>query len=235
MHTISRPVGRFFAVLILGLAWVLPRVVAADGVGVRPPEAPSAGGRHQLSVVSGQLSVNPTLRTTISAPHAFFGTLQLTQITDTVYYGNGGKAQGQLLISWPAFTTATQNTIAAGSTSVALGPNGLFNYSLAPTVGSTPPGVYYTVVYQLDEGGSYFQEWSMLFVIPSDSGGRICVYYPRLQPAQSTGEGRQEWTKPEVNTTLHVSLRALPTADPNDGESVLCYRSYFPGPYAAVY
>jgi hypothetical protein len=100
---------------------------------------------------------------------------------------------------------------------------------------ATGMGVQKVAAFVDREGGSYFQEWSMLFIIPSDSGGRICVYYPRLQPAQSTAEGRQEWAKPEFNTTLHASLRALPTSDPNDGEWVLCYRSYFPGPYAAVY
>ena len=100
---------------------------------------------------------------------------------------------------------------------------------------ATGMGVQKVVAFVDREGGNYFQEWSMLFVIPSDSGGRICIYYPRLQPSQSTSENRQEWAAPEFNTTLHASLRALPTADPNDSESVLCYRSYFPGPYAAVY
>ena len=31
------------------------------------------------------------------------------------------------------------------------------------------------------EGGSYFQEWSAVFALPEDSGGRIFFYYPRLQ------------------------------------------------------
>jgi hypothetical protein len=167
--------------------------------------------------------------------HAFFDNLKLTQITDTVYYANGTKAQGTLLISWPAFTTATQNAVAAGSLAVQLGSDGLFSASLAPTTGSSPTGVYYTVVYQLNEGGSFFQEWSALFVIPSDAGGRICIYYPRLQPCQSTSEDRREWAAPVFNTMSHASMRALPTTDANDGETVLCYRSYFPTEYAAVY
>lgn len=167
MHTISRPVGRFFVVLILGLAWVSPRAVAAGGVGLWPPEAPSAGGIRQWSALRGQWSVNRELRTALSNIHAFFGDIQLTQITDTVYYGNGQKAQGKLLISWPAFTTATQNVIAAGSMSVALGANGLFNASLAPTTGSTPPGVYYSVVYQLNDDAT-LQAWSGSYDSVSD-------------------------------------------------------------------
>ncbi len=100
---------------------------------------------------------------------------------------------------------------------------------------STGMGVQKVVAYVDREGGSYFQEWAMLFIVPSDAGGRICVYYPRLQPYLSNSENRQEWTAPEFNTMLHASLRALPTSDANDGETVLCYRSYFPAVYAAVY
>lgn len=236
MQTISRPMGRFFVVLIVWLAWVAPRAVAADGAGIGPPVAPSAG--EQLSAAGHQLSVaNNALRLALPKrlPAYFDNSLKLTRITDTVYYANGSRAQGTLLISWPAFTTAGQNTVAAGSLSAQLGPDGLVNASLAPTTGSTPTGVYYTVIYQLDEGGSFFQEWSGLFVIPSETGGRICIYYPRLQPCQSNGEQRREWAAPFLNTMSHVSLRALPTLDPNDGETVLCYRSYFPAEYAAVY
>jgi hypothetical protein len=100
---------------------------------------------------------------------------------------------------------------------------------------ATGMGVQKVVAFVDREGGSYFQEWSALFVAQSDSGGRICFYYPRLQPCESTSENRQEWANPVFNTRLHVSLRALPTSDGNDGETVLCYRSYFPSEYAAAY
>ena len=203
MHTISRPVGRFFAVLLMWLACVSPRAVAAGGAGFGPTEAPSAGGK-QWPVVSGQLPGRKwavssgqwvvssalaargsqlaglyALRSALPAPHAFFGDIQLTQITDTVYYGNGSKAQGKLLISWPAFTTATQNTIAAGSTSVTLGPDGLFNASLAPTVGSTPPGVYYSVVYQLGDGSNKQEYWA----VPATQQTTISAVRAKLMPS----------------------------------------------------
>ncbi len=32
------------------------------------------------------------------------------------------------------------------------------------------------------EGRSFFQEWSALFVVEEESGGRVCFYYPRLSP-----------------------------------------------------
>jgi hypothetical protein len=34
---------------------------------------------------------------------------------------------------------------------------------------------------------------------------------------------------------LRASFVALPYTDPNDGQTVLCYRSYFPAGMAAVY
>jgi len=100
---------------------------------------------------------------------------------------------------------------------------------------ATGMGVQKVAAFVDREGGSYIQEWSGLFVVPGDAGGRICFFYPRLQPFQSNSEGRQDWASPIFNTTMHVSLRGLPSVDPNDGESVLCYRSYFPATNAAVY
>ena len=84
------------------------------------------------------------------------------------------------------------------------------------------------------EGSSFFQEWSGLFIVAPDSGGQPCFYYPRLQPAAGASETRQEFAAPLFSNQLHVSLHALPTTDANDNEAVLCYRSYFPAPNAAV-
>jgi len=85
------------------------------------------------------------------------------------------------------------------------------------------------------EGSSFFQEWSGLFVVPADSGGRACFYYPRLQVAAGGREARQEFAAPLFSHMLHATLHALPTTDLNDGETVLCYRSYLPTKYAAAY
>jgi len=128
------------------------------------------------------------------------------------------------------------------------------------------------------EGGSFFQEWSALFVVEAESGGRICFYYPRLSPNPGAGSGgvslnygtgwkpsesgggaktraaansrtsgakspsqqfrREEFTelaRPLTTVGLHASFLALPFTDTNDGQAVLCYRSYFPAAMAAVY
>jgi hypothetical protein len=101
----------------------------------------------------------------------------------------------------------------------------------APTTGM---GVQKVTAFVDREGSSFFQEWSGLFVVAPDTGGRACFFYPRLQPASSSSETRQEFAAPLFNHMLHVSLRALPSTDVNDNETVLCYRSYFPAPNAAV-
>jgi len=84
------------------------------------------------------------------------------------------------------------------------------------------------------EGGSYFQEWAALFVVVGGTGGRACFYYPRLQAAASTGEVQREIAAPLFSNMLHAKLRAMPSVDPNDGDMVLCYRSYFPAKTAKV-
>jgi hypothetical protein len=98
----------------------------------------------------------------------------------------------------------------------------------------TGMGVQKIAALQDREGGSYFQEWAGLFVVVGAAGGRMCFYYPRLQPAASTTEVQQEIEAPLFSNMLHAKLRAMPTVDPNDGETVLCYRSYFPAKTARV-
>jgi hypothetical protein len=127
------------------------------------------------------------------------------------------------------------------------------------------------------EGGSFFQEWSALFIAEPESGGRVCFYYPRLSPNPGAGshgvsvKSGAGWNPPRsgggvkqnatANTTVggtgssqkfiredfiemapplttvavHASFLALPYTDTNDGQAVLCYRSYFPAAMAAVY
>jgi hypothetical protein len=89
------------------------------------------------------------------------------------------------------------------------------------------------------EGGSFLQEWSGLFVCDSEAGGRLIVHYPRLQPAITAAEQRDDFAKPDKfgfgAWSLQAKFRALPTVDPNDGEEVLCYRSWIPPTGSALY
>jgi hypothetical protein len=88
------------------------------------------------------------------------------------------------------------------------------------------------------EGGSFYQEWSALFILQGSQGDRVCFYYPRLQ----TMVGAEEATAPLnarnksglARVLLHAQFLALPVTDPLDGERVVCYRSFLPAPNALV-
>jgi hypothetical protein len=126
-----------------------------------------------------------------------------------------------------------------------------------PLLGGAPPtgaSVQKAVAFVDREGGSFFQEWSALFVAEEESGGRVCFHYPRLSPttailtsmpmssaSQSATakvfqrEEEVEIAKPIASLALRAAFLAMPHVDENDGQTVLCYRSYFPATMAALY
>jgi hypothetical protein len=108
-------------------------------------------------------------------------------------------------------------------------------------------GVQKVIAFVDREGGSFFQEWSALFIAEEESGGRICFHYPRLSPSSSAKttpvnaaasldrEQPIPIEDPISALALHAAFTALPHTDENDGQPVLCYRSYFPAALAALY
>ncbi len=78
------------------------------------------------------------------------------------------------------------------------------------------------------EGASFFQEWSGLFVMPGAQGDRVLAHYPRLQAMQGSTETEEALAAPLERIRLAGAFRALPVKDANDGETVLCFRSYLP-------
>lgn len=82
------------------------------------------------------------------------------------------------------------------------------------------------------EGGSFYQEWSALFVMECAQGERISFHYPRLQPMIAAEEAAfplagNARTKLQA-IALTAQFLALPVTDPLDGERILCYRSLVP-------
>jgi len=84
------------------------------------------------------------------------------------------------------------------------------------------------------EGGGFFQEWSGLFVMDGEQGDRVIYHYPRLQAMQGSAETVEALAGPLEQVKLAGAFRALPVKDTNDGETVLCFRSYLPGAMRAV-
>jgi hypothetical protein len=88
------------------------------------------------------------------------------------------------------------------------------------------------------EGGSFYQEWSALFVMEGSQGERIFFHYPRLQTMTGAEEAAIPLAGKNQGTQARVLLKgqflALPVTDPLDGEQVLCYRSFLPAANALV-
>jgi len=78
--------------------------------------------------------------------------MSTTTVQGTVYRADGMPASGTVLISWPAFTTAQNQAVAAGSLSAAVGANGFVSVNLTPNAGALPAGSYYTAIYHLNDG-----------------------------------------------------------------------------------
>lgn len=84
------------------------------------------------------------------------------------------------------------------------------------------------------EGASFFPEWSALFVLDGEQGDRVIFHYPRLQPMQGSSETEEALAAPLMQVRLAAGFRALPVRDANDGEPVLCFRSYLPAPMRQI-
>src|SRR5262249_47797594 len=108
----------------------------------------------------------------------------LTTISDTIYRADGAPAAGQLVITWPAFTTATNKAVAAGEKTLTLGANGVLNTQLAPNEGATPAGSYYKVVYKLSDGTTATEYWTVPITTPTTVGLIRATVVPSQVAAQ---------------------------------------------------
>lgn len=68
------------------------------------------------------------------------------------------------------------------------------------------------------EGGSFFQEWSALFVVPGDQGERVFFYYPRLQTIAGAEELAIPLTAP-VESTSAIGSSSVSTHKGMSGSS----------------
>ncbi len=102
-----------------------------------------------------------------------------TTVQGTVYEASGSPAAGTLLVSWPSFTTAAGQTVTAGTTTATIGLDGFVSLNLAPNLGATPAGLYYTVVYQLSDGTVNTEYW----VVPATTTATIASVEAQVMPA----------------------------------------------------
>ena len=102
-----------------------------------------------------------------------------TTVQGTVYRADGSAATGTVLVSWPAFSTALNQAVAAGNTTAEIGQDGFLSVNLAPNQGAYPAGSYYTVVYHLNDGTVNKEYW----VVPATATAAISSVRAQLAPA----------------------------------------------------
>lgn len=118
----------------------------------------------------------------------------LTSVIDTVFRADGTAAQGVLVITWPAFVAANGTAVAPGALDVTLGTSGALNVALAVNAGANPPGVYYTVVYQLGPGEVRTEYW----VVPTSSPATLA----EVRTTPGSGTAAQPVSMQYVNSEL---------------------------------
>ena len=125
-----------------------------------------------LSIVMGLMGMGLG-----SAAHA--QAISTTTVQGTVYLANGQPGAGTLVLSWPSFTTGSGQLVAADSTTVTIAPDGFVSVNLAPNLGATPAGQYYTAVYYVSDGTTSTQYW----VVPAGAQATLGQVQAQLMPA----------------------------------------------------
>jgi hypothetical protein len=105
--------------------------------------------------------------------------INTTTVQGTVYLANGQTSTGTLRVSWPSFTTANGQSVTADSMTVAIDPDGFLSVNLAPNLGATPAGLYYTAVYYLSDGTTTTQYW----VVPVAAQASLAQVQSQLMPS----------------------------------------------------
>ena len=89
------------------------------------------------------------------------------------------------------------------------------------------------------EGSSFIQSWSAVFVVDTADGAQLYYYYPQLSVSSeredSSFDVENAGTAVVRGYSLRAEFNALAFEDPVDGETVVCYRGFFPAPGAQAY
>ncbi len=133
----------------------------------------------------------------------------LCQISDTVYRADGSPAQGTVLLSWQAFTTAAGQAVTPGSLLVTLDANGGFNASVAPNTGASPVGTYYKAIFKLNDGTTETEYW----VVPNIQSTTIGAIRSKLVPSNQAAQflTRDVAESNYLNLTTNESVAGVKT------------------------
>ena len=205
---------------------------------------PATGGTANGSGSKGVAPVNLTTGSTATflalagADAATFSAGSLVTV-DTDYTGQTGFVGSEVSAAYVSSPTAVNgdpdyirrvsfNVARVASVSTGTNPGLQLAQPLIAGIPSAGMRVQPVSGFVDREGGSFFQEWSALFVIPGEQGERILFHYPRLQALSGASENTVPLIPPLERIALSASFRALPVTDSNDGEQVVCFRSFLP-------
>jgi hypothetical protein len=204
-----RPAGRLFYLVLVVTMSACSLCASAHGR-VLPVEAPKATGssatKPAAKAYSGGASPSPQ-----TGP-------ALTSVIDTVYLANATPASGTLVITWPAFTTASGNGVAPGELDVTLGTGGALDVQLMPNAGATPTNVYYTVVYQLQPNEVRTEYW----VVPTTSP----VTLAQVRTTPGSGTAAQPVSMQYVNTQLALKANDNAVVHLANAETITGVKSF---------
>jgi hypothetical protein len=198
-------------------------------------------GSLQVNVLDGQAPVAVGIGSSATRINVTGGTFAAGDIVavDLDYVGGtgfqGAGISGAYISDPTAFASDTQyvrrvtlnvaRVVAVNAGVLTLGS------ALAAGVPSAAMKVSKVVAFCDREGGSWFQEWSALFVIDGMQGDRVVFHYPRLQAMAGAADSIDKLAGLE-RMRLAGRFRALPVKDL--GEMVVCFRSYLPAAMRAI-
>ena len=133
---------------------------------------------------------------------AYAQTISTTTVQGTVYLAGGAPGSGTLQLSWPAFSTASGDAVAAGRTTATIGANGFVSVSLVPNLGSSPAGLFYTAVYNMSDGTASTEYW----VVPAAAQASIAQVRAQVMPA---AQAVQAVTKSYVDQAIQTASSSL--------------------------
>jgi hypothetical protein len=105
--------------------------------------------------------------------------ISTTTVQGTVYLANGQAGAGTLAVSWPTFTTAAGQLVVGDRATVTIPADGFVSVNLAPNLGATPAGEYYTATFYMSDGTVNNQYW----VVPAAAQATLAQVQAQVMPA----------------------------------------------------
>ncbi len=125
-----------------------------------------------------------------------------TTVQGTVYLANGQPGAGTVAISWPAFTTAAGQAVAADSTTVTIPADGFVSVNLAPNQGATPAGEFYTAVFYMSDGSTSTQYW----LVPAAAQATLAQVQAQVMPATQAVQAASKAYVDQAMSELNQSV-----------------------------